>query len=215
MENPRPQRGRPPVYQRQTLLEAAALAVAARGYDRLRFQDVAATAGVPSASLRHYFPAIEGLRKEAIRFQVMGELENIRLEVESSTDPWARVMGLITFTISLDPDWRRPGWVVWLEYWRACAHDPELAQESHEYLAAWITLIRECIEAGLESGDFTLDCSPQEAASELMCLIDGHAPRLAIEHTDEDAAAALARVERGARRLLRPRGVLPPHPRVP
>lgn len=214
MESPR-SRGRPPVYQRESLLEAAALAVATRGYDRLRFQDVAATAGVPSASLRHYFPAIEGLRKEALRFQVTGELDNIRGELEGLTSPWDKLLRIITFTVSLEPEWRRVGWVVWLEYWRACAHDPELAEESHAYLAAWEGLIQECIEDGLARDEFELDCSPAEAARELMCAIDGNAPRLALDHTDEDAVAVIDMVERAARRLLRPRGGLPPHPRVP
>lgn len=203
------------MHQRESLLEAAALAVAARGYDRLRFQDVAASAGVPSASLRHYFPAIEGLRKEALRYQVTGELDNIRAELGDLDDPWDKIVRIITFTISLEPQWRRSGWVVWLEYWRACAHDPELAAESHEYLAAWIGLIRDCIEEGVATDAFTPDCTVEEAARELMCVIDGNAPRLAIEHTDHEAAQAIAMVERSARRLLRPRAGLPPYPRVP
>jgi AcrR family transcriptional regulator len=173
-----------------------------RGYGATRYSDVAEASGVPVASLQHHFPTLEVLRREALRNKVRAELNALAEQVALIADPWERIDHIIVRSISLDPARRRGGWVLWLEYYRASAHDPELAADSREVRAQWVGLINKCIADGVESGQFQLDGSPYDAALELHSLIDGLGIPLATEHGDEEAAEAITILERAARRML-------------
>jgi AcrR family transcriptional regulator len=199
-----PRRGRPPRHNRADILDAASEVLIYRGYESTRYSDVAEKSGVPVASLQHHFPTLEELRREALRNKVRAELLSLAEQVELIADPWQRIRHIIVTSISLDPARRHGGWVVWLEYWRAAAHDPELARDSGEVDAAWLGLISKCIADGVEAGQFELDATPEQAAAELHGLLDGLGIRLAIEHAPVTATESIAILERAARRMLLP-----------
>jgi AcrR family transcriptional regulator len=195
-------RGRPPRHNRSDILDAASEVMIFRGYGATRYSDVAEASGVPVASLQHHFPTLEVLRREALRNKVRAELTSLAEQVALIADPWERVYHIIVTSVSLDPARRRGGWVLWLEYWRAAAHDPDQADDSWEVNARWLSLIAECVADGVESGQFHLDGTPQEAAVELHGLLDGLGLHLAVDHEPEAAAEVIALLERAARRLL-------------
>jgi AcrR family transcriptional regulator len=196
-------RGRPPRYHRDDILAGASTALIERGYGRLRYSDVSQAAGVPTASLQHYFPTVGELRRAALCFTVRDELAQLALAVEALPTPWERITTLIRRSISPEPQLRRRNWTLWLEYWRAAAHEDELAEDSREVGEAWNDLARNCISAGVADGTFRLDGTVDEAAQELQALLDGSGVNLAIEHTEQEAERAIAIVERSARRMLR------------
>jgi AcrR family transcriptional regulator len=210
---PPSRRGRPPVHNRADLLAAASEALLRRGYAGLRYQDVAETSGVAVASLRHYFPTLAGLRQEALKHLVSSELHALREEVAGTSDPWEQVRLFVTRGIALDDVGRRDGWVLWLEYWHAAAHDPEIGAHSREVEESWTDVAREAIEAGVAEGRFHLDQPALSAARELHALMDGFGLRLTLEHTQAEALAATSDVERAARRMLQMD--LVPDPRHP
>jgi AcrR family transcriptional regulator len=197
-------RGRPPRHNRAEILDAASEVLIYRGYESTRYSDVAEASGVPVASLQHHFPTLEELRREALRNKVRAELSSLEVQVAQIADPWERIRHIIVTSISLDPARRHGGWVVWLEYWRAAAHDPELAQDSREVNVAWLGLISRCIADGVESGVFQVDGTPALAAAELHALLDGLGIHLAIEHPPVTATGSIAILERAARRMLLP-----------
>ncbi len=197
-----PRRGRPPRHNRSDILDAASEVLIFRGYEATRYSDVAEASGVPVASLQHHFPTLELLRREALRNKVRAELTALAEQVSLIADPWERVYHIIVTSVSLDPARRHGGWVLWLEYWRAAAHDPELAKDSREVNALWLSLITECLADGVKSGQFRLDGKPREAAVELHGLLDGLGLRLAIEHQPEEATEVITLLERAARRML-------------
>lgn len=199
-----PRRGRPPRHNRADILDAASGALIFRGYDGLRYGDIAHASGVPVASLQHYFPTIEVLRREATRHTVRTELDAVVREMNGIADPWARLRHLIFEAVSGDPATRRGTWVIWLEYWRAAAHDPALAGDSRALNERWLALIGGCIAEGVEAGQFSLEGTPRAAAAELLATLDGLGIRLAAEHTPEEAAEAVELLDRAARRMLRP-----------
>jgi BetI-type transcriptional repressor, C-terminal len=92
--------------------------------------------------------------------------------------------------------------VMWVEYWRAAAHDASLAQDSREVNALWLSLLAECITDGIESGQFTPEGTALEAAVELHSLLDGLGLHFVIEHPADEAAEAIKLLERAARRML-------------
>lgn len=199
-----PRRGRPPRHNRSEILDAASEVMIFRGYGATRYSDVAEASGVPVASLQHHFPTLGVLRREALRNKVRAELTSLAAQVALIADPWERVYHIMVASISLNPARRRGGWVLWLEYYRAAAHDRELAEDSREVRAQWVGLITECIADGVAAGQFRLDGNPHDAAVELHSLIDGLGIGLATEHSDEDAAEAIRLLERAARRMLIP-----------
>src|SRR5258708_28104805 len=151
-----PRRGRPPRHNRSEILDAASEVLVFRGYGGTRDSDVAEASGVPVASLQHHFPTLELLRREALRNKVRAELTGLAAQVRDIEDPWERLRHIIVTSVSLDPARRRGGWVVWLEYWRAAAHDEELAADSREVYALWVDLIAGCIADGVTAGPFRL-----------------------------------------------------------
>ncbi|MFN8195200.1 MAG: TetR/AcrR family transcriptional regulator [Nocardioidaceae bacterium] len=198
-----PRRGRPPRHNRAQLLEAAAEIVADRGYEGLRYLDVSQATGVAVASLRHYFPSVDGLRRDALKQQVRTEMLQVAVAVARLDDPWERIRTLIRLSIGVDPEPRRASWLVWLEYWRAAARDQELSRDSDKLERDWITMTQRCIESGVEAGLFVLDQPAYDAALELNMLIDGSGPTLAISYPSQQAAEEMmVRVERGVRRML-------------
>ena len=199
-----PRRGRPPRHNRSEILDAASEVMIFRGYGSTRYSDVAEASGVPVASLQHHFPTLELLRREALRNKVRAELTSLAGQVALIADPWERVYHIIVTSISLNPARRRGGWVLWLEYYRAAAHDLQLAEDSREVRAMWLRLIADTISEGMEVGRFRPEGTAQEAATELHGLIDGLGMRLAIVHEDADAAEAIMLLERATRRMLTP-----------
>lgn len=183
-------------------MDVAADVLLVRGYEGIRYGDVAEAAGVPVASLQHHFPTIDQLRREALCRKVRTELAALEAKVAQLQEPWAQVREIISGSISLNDRHRRNGWVLWLEYWRAAAHDPALAADSREVDAAWLGLAERCIAAGIADGAFWPDGTSHDAARELHALIDGFGSGLAIEHGRRHAEEAIALVERAMRRLL-------------
>jgi AcrR family transcriptional regulator len=197
-----PRRGRPPRHNRGEILDAASEVMIFRGYGATRYSDVAEASGVPVASLQHHFPTLAALRREALRNKVRAELAALADQVRPIADPWERVQRIIVRSVSLDPARRRGGWVLWLEYWRAAAHDSELAADSREVRMQWLSLIAECIGEGVLNGQFRIDGTVAQAAEELHGLLDGLGLRLAIEHDDDAASEVITLLERSARRML-------------
>lgn len=197
-----PRRGRPPRHNRGDILDAASEVLIFRGYEATRYSDVAEASGVPVASLQHHFPTLDLLRREALRNKVRAELSLLAAEVSKIADPWQRIRQILTTSVSLEPVRRRGGWVLWLEYWRAAAHDPELAADSREVDGQWLELISSCIADGVAAGQFRIDGTPRDAATELHGMLDGLGIRLAVEHPSQAAETTIALLERAARRLL-------------
>jgi DNA-binding transcriptional regulator YbjK len=198
-----PRRGRPPVHNRADLLESAARVVVERGYDGLRYQDLSDASGVPVASLRHYFPTIDGLRREALMHSVRLEMEQLSEHVAQFDDPWQQICELIAQALGTTAAQRRFSWLLWLEYWRNCARDDSLGRHSGQIDIEWTEMTQKIVDAGVASGLFVLDQSSQDAAYEVGILIDGVGYSLAIcPDDDELARRCVAQVTRASRRLL-------------
>lgn len=182
---PTSRRGRPPLHRRETLLAAAARALSARGFESLRYSDVSDGAGVPVASLQHYFPNLEQLRREALSHGVRSALDSASAAVAAQRRPWGQVRALIAGTSDSA--------TMWVEYLRAAARDTSLAEESREVLATWVALAERVIDEGMSAGEFSVTGSAREAAHDLQALVVGFGTA---------AGDAVAQSERAARRLL-------------
>jgi len=196
--------GRPPVHDREHLLHVAALVVVERGYDGMRYQDLSAASGVPVASLRHYFPTIDGLRHEALTHSIRAELSMLEAHADQYDEPWEQLRQFIHHAVGVDGVARRFSWLLWLEYWRVSARDPHLGRTATEVYDAWDGVVQQIIERGIVDGTFRVgDLTAEEAAFQVSAFIDGVGPSIAIAPEDDELAERLLhRVEVATRRLL-------------
>jgi len=199
-------RGRPSTRSRDELLAATLTVAAARGYDGLRFSDVARATDVPISSLQYYFGTRDALVREAVCQGVRAEVARCRHEVEQVADPWERMTAFIAWGIDLDDDTRREGWLIWTEYWRAALRDPSLLADSADLAAQWRAIIGSIVDAGIASGDFGVDGPVDDAIAEILALVDGLGVQLMVGDQALTATRAVDIATAAARRVLRPGG---------
>jgi len=169
-------------------LERAAAVVVERGYEGLRYQDVSLATGVPVASLRHYFPTIDGLRNEALTQSIQDEMAMLRTATESVDDPWEQLCVFIRHSLGVDERSRRYSWLLWLEYWRSAARDPDLVWMTDQVNTAWAQLVQSIVQAGIRGGRFTIQGSVEDAAFDISAIIDGIGPQLVMDSANEEVA---------------------------
>jgi AcrR family transcriptional regulator len=206
---PAPRRGRPPKHSRPVLLNAASRVLIERGYGGLRYRDVAESAGVPVASLQHYFPNLADLRREALLNQVHTEVRSLSADLDEIPDPWARLRHVIAATVELDSHKRKSEWMVWLEYWRAAAHDPALAEDNLREESTIRGLVQSALDDGVTAGIFHPMTDTETIAITLIAMVDGFGLRLAINDTAGDAEASVEAIESYARLILQADADLP------
>lgn len=199
---PAPRRGRPPKHSRPVLLTAASQVLIQRGYEGLRYRDVAEQAGVPVASLQHYFPNLADLRREALLHQVHSEVATLAGDLEGIIDPWEKLRHIVAFSVELNPGQRRGEWMLWLEYWRAAAHDPEIAADNRVSEKAMRGMVESAIAEGIAAGGFRPVADASSIAKTVLAMIDGFGVQLAIDDADGNAEVSVELVEAYARLML-------------
>lgn len=173
-----------------------------RGYEGLRYRDVAQQAEVPVASLQHYFPNLADLRREALLHQVHTEVAALARDIEGIADPWNKLRHIVASTVDLDPAQRRGEWMLWLEYWRAAAHDSEIAADNRVSEQALRSMLESAIEEGAASGAFRPLAEAGTIALTVLAMIDGFGIQLAINDAKGNAEIAVGLVEDYARLML-------------
>ena len=195
-------KGRPPAHDRDELLRHAKAVAVERGFDALRFTDVAEATGVPVSSLQYAFGTRDRLVREVLRAGVAGELQRMETAVERERDPWKRLEKFVRLGISIDDDRRREGWLLWIEYWRAASRDPDLREESAGISRQWRRLVRGAVDDGVRAGQFHIDGTAEDAAASLVALVDGMSLQVEVGDDRMRSARATRAAMHAARRIL-------------
>jgi AcrR family transcriptional regulator len=195
-------KGRPPEHDRVELLRAARAVAAERGFDSLRFTDIAAATGVPVSSLQYAYGTREALVREVLRAGVADELRRLREAVDQEADPWRRIETFIRLGISIEDGDRREGWLLWMEYWRAAFRDAELREESGAVTRGWRTLVRRAVDDGVSQEQFSISGSSDETAASLVALVDGLSLQVLAGDSRMRSPRATRTAIRSARRML-------------
>ncbi len=195
-------KGRPPAHDKAELLRQAKAVAVERGFDALRFTDVAEATGVPVSSLQYAFGTRDALVREVLRAGVAEELQRMRLAVEHELDPWKRIEKYIRLGISIDDNMRREGWLLWIEYWRAASRDDLLREESASVARQWRQLVKRAVEDGVTIGHFAIDGTAEDAAASLVALVDGLSLQVEVGDDRMRSARATRTATRSARRIL-------------
>ncbi|MGL5826560.1 MAG: TetR/AcrR family transcriptional regulator [Nocardioides sp.] len=186
------------------LLDAASAVLIRRGYGGLRYRDVADAAGVPIASLQHYFPNLADLRREALLHTANAEIRLLAEEIAEIPDPWIRLSYLIETSMDGEACESKRQWMLWLEFWRAAAHDPAIAEENIKTEQAMYELIESAVAVGVCSGAFRPIAPVPEIARTIQAMIDGLGVHLAIKDESVwDASSSVQLIMSYARAMLR------------
>jgi AcrR family transcriptional regulator len=162
---------RPSVAQarRPLILAAAVRAIGERGFDGVRYSDVADEAGVAVGTVQHYFPSRDGLLGAA--FLEVNQMAVARARAVANGNgpvpPWRRLALIVEQFTALDR------WGLWVEFWAAARHRDELRAVLEAAYGAWREPIVEAIEEGVAAGDFRPRFTSGEISGAFVALIDG------------------------------------------
>jgi AcrR family transcriptional regulator len=163
------------------VLAAAARVIARRGVDLTRFADVSGEAGVPISTLQYYFGSREDMIIAAFDHAWRSERDDLAREAERTSDPWERILALVSAGIGAFSEGDDHRGQLWLEGVRLGVRDPETRAEVLSDYESWRALLAESIREGLRSGAFTSSMSPDDIAVVALGLIDGIGLPLALQ----------------------------------
>ena len=195
-------RGRPRAHDREQVLLAAKTVAVQRGFDNVRFSDVAAVTGVPVSSLQYVFGSRDAMVSEVLRAGVSDELARLRQVIDQEPDPWRRIELFVERSISVDDTARREGWLLWIEYWRAALRDPALAEEYAEIADSWRSLVQGAVDDGVKGGAFDIAGTSPDAAASIVALVDGLGVQVEVGERRMRAGRAIRAAHASARRIL-------------
>jgi AcrR family transcriptional regulator len=178
--------------QQDALLDATVRVIARRGAERTRMADVAREVGRSTGTLQHYFGSRDELLAAAFLRVNDEAAATARALADATTDPWERLVALLGSVLGPEAGWHAE-WALWLEFWAACARDPELRARTAGVYDVWRALLAETIADGVAAGTFSPTSPPGEIVTTLLAALDGIALHglLGIGGLDREAAHRL------------------------
>ncbi len=160
-----------------------------RGYERTRFQDVAAASGLAISTLQGYFGSRVDMLVEALRRSTDGEVSTMQALAAEHDDPWQRLVVLVDRGLRTPV----PVWRMLMEFWCAAAHDEELREHSVDLQRRYRQPFTDAIEQGIDRGRFTPAHDPESIVDATVATLDGLLfPRvLAQPRPDHDGVRAV------------------------
>jgi AcrR family transcriptional regulator len=180
------------------VLHGAQHVIATRGADATRFLDVAAETGTAVSTLQYSFGSREDLIIAALEEAAWADIERIREACAAVSGPVEKLRTLVSQSVVTDSVGQaREAWLVWVEYWRAAARDEELRAGSAAVYAQWRAVVAGILADGCATGAFSRDLDVDQAATQLLALLDGVGVPLVLAHPGMTTAHA-ARAVLGA-----------------
>jgi TetR/AcrR family transcriptional repressor of uid operon len=153
------------------ILDATEKLIAQRGFDRVRFIDVAEATDVSIGSMQHRFRNREGLLRAALERADARERSRWIDLTQGVDEPWERLLALLRNVIGMNPD--APVDPLWFQMLAVAQRDPSMHAVMRAQQDMWTLTYTQVIADGLESGRLTSDLTAEEAGLALMALTDG------------------------------------------
>ncbi|GAA1516026.1 TetR family transcriptional regulator C-terminal domain-containing protein [Sphaerisporangium rubeum] len=156
--------------RRAELLDAARRVVLERGISSTRVADIAKATNVSGGLIHYHFATKDELITAMLRSTIDGEVVRLGEIVRGSGPAVERLDRVLRYYI---PRTRSDqSWILWIDAFAAGLREKVLQEILLELESAWIGAVRQVIEAGVESGEFTCD-DPEGAAERLDGMLDG------------------------------------------
>lgn len=179
MARPRDQAAR-----RAQLVEAAAQAVISRGAANARLRDVAAEAGLTSASVLYYYPDLAELLAAVFERGTRTYIVHRRESVDAAQGAWPRLQACIRSGVPFPGEAEMTSRLLY-ELLPVTFRDDSANQQQRRFVADQTELYRQILEEGSASGEFNLVEDAAFLARGFVALEDGYG----IEVLSEAASA--------------------------
>ena len=184
----------------ERILDATESLIGERGYDRVRFIDVAEAAGVSIGSLQHRFRNREGLLRAALEHSDTRERNRWLDLTRGIDDPWERLIALIRSVLGMSRDVQVDN--LWLQLLAVAQRDPTLQEIMQGQQDRWTMTFTQVVAEGMASGRMTSDLTAEEAGLALLALTDGFYLATNIGNRPPDVETITRIVELVARRVI-------------
>ncbi|WP_344681410.1 MULTISPECIES: TetR family transcriptional regulator C-terminal domain-containing protein [Actinomycetes] len=192
--------------RRREIVEAAWGLFAQTGFEAVRVSDIAAAAGVSSATVHYYFPTKPDLFAMALNHSVKLAYDRQIARLTGVDDPVERLWRLLDMQ-SPHGEAGRLDWSIWLQSWNRVALDGGQDVEYVEIYRRWFETVRAAVAAGQQAGVFHSGPS-EELTGELTALVDGLGVQVLTGVITEETMRRRVR-DHLRRRILRPEVDLP------
>jgi len=178
-----------PAERHGELLTKAVELSQAEGLSAVTLRRVATDLGVTPGLVSHYFSSAEQLIAAAFRTAAVADLDQARASVEDAAGPTGKIDALMDYVLD---DVSEDASALWLDAWSLGRRNPTLAAEAAALTDDWLAFIRGLVEAGRESGEFTV-ADVDVAAQRLLIMIDGLGAQKVIRDAPTDELKHIAR----------------------
>lgn len=177
--------------KRERIHRAAIEVFARRGYFNARVSEIAKAAGVADGTIYLYFQGKEDILIQVFREGMRDFLSALRREIESTTDPRARLEKIIRFHLETIGRDRDLAVVVQIELRHSLKF---MSLFSHEELADYLNLLRSIVEEGQKLQTFRTGVHPQMAAKAIFGVLDEMVTSWVLSEKDTPLADAADQV---------------------
>lgn len=174
--------------RRAQLLDAARAVLLENGAVGVRVKDIAARAGLSSATVLYYYPEIDDLLLEVSRDAMERYAERRAQAVRELDDPAEQLRLAIRLGVPTGPDDADSRILYELDAFTGTSK--AFAVLSAAYFDRQVALYESVLERGIESGLFELNGPATEIARGLIALEDGLGLQVVIGHPRLDAGEA-------------------------
>jgi AcrR family transcriptional regulator len=163
----------------EALLAAAARTISRRGFASTRVADIAAEAGVSSATVHYHFRTREEVLVRAMLWASARMLSEHEDADAADTDPVVRLARLLGRMIPY-PGVARDEYLLEIDLWSQVRAHPALLPIWERYEEEWLSHVTELIAAGVAAGAFRCRVPAAELAERLVAMTDGLSAQAAI-----------------------------------
>ena len=178
-----------PAERHGELLTKAVEISQAEGLSAVTLRRVATDLGVTPGLVSHYFSSAEQLIAAAFGTAAVADLDQARVSVEGAAGATGKIDALMDYVLD---DVSEDASALWLDAWSLGRRNPTLAAEAAALTDDWLAFIRGIVEAGRESGEFTV-ADVDVAAQRLLIMIDGLGAQKVIRDAPTDELKHIAR----------------------
>lgn len=164
-------------------MDAVCHVIARRGWENVRFSDVANYANISVGSLQYLFGSREDMMSAALQHRTREIFERVERESQLISDSVQRLRWIATNLLSGTPSEAAGAdveWLIWTEYWRAAIRNDDLRLRADHAYRDWITLASRAITQCIDEGVARTTADPQSIATNLVALGDGLGVQMSI-----------------------------------
>jgi AcrR family transcriptional regulator len=177
------------------ICEAACRVMADKGPADTRVADIAAAAGLSSASIHYHFRSKDEVLLAAFRWACTQSNRALQSLAEQTLEPHEHVRRLTELCVPVEGT-ARDEYVLWLEVWSRARNHPDFLEESKRMSHIWYEGVYQIFESGVKCGSFSPVAPLDEVCRRFLALAESLSYRATVgyqEMASQEAQMMLTR----------------------